>query len=91
MFRRAGPGAQGARPALRAVPVELDLDLGPPLGQQAEAAAYVARADGGWREDTVTDASGYPAAREPEGYRPAYRWLPRREGTHAASEADPPL
>jgi signal transduction histidine kinase len=50
----------------------------------------VARADGGWREDTVTDAGGYPAAREPEGYRPAYRWLPRREGRHAASEADPP-
>jgi len=50
----------------------------------------VARADGGWREDTVTDAGGYPAAREPEGYRPAYRWLPRREATHAASEADPP-
>jgi signal transduction histidine kinase len=49
----------------------------------------VARADGGWREDTVTDAGGYPAAREPEGYHPAYRWLPRHEGTHAASEADP--
>ena len=28
--------------------------------------------------------------REPEGYRPACRWLPRREATHAASEADPP-
>jgi signal transduction histidine kinase len=50
----------------------------------------VTRADGGWREHTVTDASGYPAAREPEGYRPAYRWLQRREGTHAASQADPP-
>jgi len=50
----------------------------------------VTRADGGWREHTVTDASGYPAAREPEGYRPAYRWLPRREATHAASEVDPP-
>jgi signal transduction histidine kinase len=50
----------------------------------------VARADGGWREDTVTAVGGYPAAREPEGYRPAYRWLPRREATHAASEADPP-
>ena len=24
----------------------------------------VARADGGWREDTITDAGGYPAARE---------------------------
>ena len=146
----------GLGPALEAlarrsaVPVELDLDLGSPLGQQAEAAAYftasealantakhaqasvidlrvhgddsaltlsirddgiggadpsrgtgitglkdriealggtisvlsppghgttlhvrlpvgpsaVARADGGWREDTVTDAGGYPAARE---------------------------
>jgi signal transduction histidine kinase len=50
----------------------------------------VARADGGWREDTVTDAGGYPGAREPEGYRPTRRWLPRREATHAASEADPP-
>ena len=29
-----------------------------------------ARADGGGREDTVTDAGGCPAAREPEGYRP---------------------
>jgi signal transduction histidine kinase len=28
-----------------------------------------------------TDAGRSPAAREPEGYRPAYRWLPRREGT----------
>ncbi len=172
----------GLGPALQAlarrsaVPVELDLDLGSPPGQQAEAAAYytasealanaakhaqasvislrvqgddstltlavrddgiggadpsrgsgiiglqdrvealggtisvrsppghgttlnvrlpagpsaVARADGGWHEDTVTDAGSYPAAREPEGYRPAYRWLPRREATHAASEADPP-
>ena len=35
----------------------------------------VTRADGGWREDTVTDAGGYPGAREPEGYRPTYRWL----------------
>ena len=26
----------------------------------------------------------------PEGHRPAYRWLPRREATHAATEADPP-
>jgi signal transduction histidine kinase len=50
----------------------------------------VTRADGGWREDTVTAAGGYPAAREPEGYRPTRRWLPRREATHAASEADPP-
>jgi hypothetical protein len=25
----------------------------------------VARADGGWQDDTVTDAGGYPAAREP--------------------------
>ena len=45
----------------------------------------VAPADAGWREDTVTDAGGYPAAREPEAYRPAYRWLPRRE---AASQLD---
>jgi len=172
----------GLGPALEAlarrsaVPVELDLNLGPPMGQQVEAAAYytasealanaakhaqatvidlrvqgddsaltlsirddgiggadpsrgsgitglkdrvealggtisvlsppghgtalhvrlpagpspVARADGSWREDTITDAGGYPAAREPEGYRPVYRRLPRREATHAASEADPP-
>jgi hypothetical protein len=25
-----------------------------------------------------------------EGHRPAYRWLPRRKGTHAASKAHPP-
>ena len=55
-----------------------------PAGRSA-----VARADGSRHEDTVTDAGGYPAAREPEGYRPACRWLPRREATHAASEAHP--
>ena len=48
-----------------------------------------ARADRSWPEDTVTDAGGYPGAREPEGYRPTCRWLSRRETTHTASEADP--
>jgi signal transduction histidine kinase len=171
----------GLGPALEAlarrsaVPVELDLNLGPPPGQQAEAAAYytasealanaakhaqatvidlrvhgddsaldlairddgiggadpsrgtgitglkdrvealggtisvlsphghgttlhvrlpagpgaAARADGSGPEDTITAAGGYPAAREPEAHRPAYRWLPRRDATHPASEADP--
>ncbi len=49
----------------------------------------VTRADSSWPEDPVRDAGGCPGAREPEGYRPACRWLPRREATHAASEAHP--
>jgi signal transduction histidine kinase len=50
-----------------------------------------ARADRSWPGGTVTAAGRCPAARQPEGYRPACRRLPRRDATHAASEADPLL
>ena len=58
-------------------------------GSPLAPAPWPARTAAGEKTPLQTPVATQPLV-NPEGYRPAYRWLQRREATHAASEADPP-